>query len=136
MADRIVVFRDGRIEQAGTPLEVYRRPANLFVAGFIGSPRMNLLTRSRALAHDAATIGIRPEHLKIAADGAFAGVVQTVEHLGNEALVHARLDDGAVLTARCPEDVVTGPGEAIAFSADRAFVHRFDGDGRALRTDW
>ena len=135
MADRIVVFRDGRIEQAGTPLEVYRRPANLFVAGFIGSPRMNLLTGPRAQDHEAATIGIRPEHLKVAADGAFSGVVQTVEHLGNEALVHARLDDGTVLTARCPEDVVTGPGEAIAFWADRALVHRFDPDGRALRTD-
>ena len=135
MADRIVVFRDGRIEQAGTPLEVYRRPGNVFVAGFIGSPRMNFLTGPRAQEHDAATIGIRPEHLKVAADGAFAGVVQTVEHLGNEALVHAKLEGGTMLTARCPEDVAAGSDETIAFSVDRALVHRFDRDGRALRTD-
>ncbi|GAA0304651.1 ABC transporter ATP-binding protein [Sphingomonas oligophenolica] len=135
MADQIVVFRNGRIEQVGTPLDIYRRPANLFVAGFIGSPRMNFLIGPPAAAHGAATIGIRPEHLKIADSGMLEGVVRTVEHLGNEALIHAELPDGPMLTARCSEDVSTHPGEAISFSVDPASIHRFDDDGRARATN-
>src|SRR5207253_1026130 len=69
MADRIVVLNAGRIEQYGSPLELYDHPANLFVAGFIGSPRMNFIGREAAKTHDAATIGIRPEHLKASRDG-------------------------------------------------------------------
>ncbi len=130
MADRIVVFRNARIEQVGAPLEIYRRPVNKFVAGFIGSPRMNFLTGSHAVAYDAATIGIRPEHLKIEPDGTLTGVVRTVEHLGNEALVHVQLVDGTLVTARCSEDISTGPGATIAFATDAALVHRFDHDDR------
>lgn len=133
MADQIVVFRDGQIEQVGTPLEIYRRPTNKFVAGFIGSPQMNFLTGPHAAIYDAAIIGIRPEHLKSEASGMLKGVIRTVEHLGNEALVHAELADGTMLTARCSEDVSTRPGEKIAFTADPALVHRFDDDGRAWR---
>ncbi|GAA0294734.1 ABC transporter ATP-binding protein [Sphingomonas oligophenolica] len=131
MADQIVVFRDGRIEQVGTPLDIYRRPANIFVAGFIGSPQMNFLTGAYASPYGAATIGIRPEHLKIATDGILRSEVRTVEHLGNEALVHAELPDGTILTARCSEDVSTHTGEAISFSVDPARVHRFDQGERA-----
>lgn len=131
MADQIVVFREGRIEQVGAPLEIYRRPANKFVAGFIGSPQMNFLTGPHAFAYGATTIGIRPEHLRIEAGGLLKGVVRTVEHLGNEALLHVQLDDGAMLTARCPEDVSTQVGARIAFSTDPILVHRFDEDDRA-----
>src|SRR5882757_3565749 len=69
MADRIVVLNAGSIEQYGSPLELYARPANLFVAGFIGSPRMNFIGHEAARSHGAATIGIRPEHLEPTRDG-------------------------------------------------------------------
>ena len=63
MADKIVVLQDGRIEQVGSPLELYRAPTNRFVAGFIGSPRMNFLEGPEAAKRDAHTIGVRPEHI-------------------------------------------------------------------------
>src|SRR5438445_3255612 len=69
MADRIVVLNAGNIEQYGSPLELYERPANLFVAGFIGSPRMNLIGKEAAAQYGAATIGIRPEHISVGRDG-------------------------------------------------------------------
>lgn len=132
MADRIVVFRNGRIEQVGAPLEIYRQPANRFVAGFIGSPQMNFLTGRHAGAYGAETVGIRPEHLKIDPSGTLEGVVSTVEHLGNETLVHAQMTDGAMLTARGSEDLPSLPGQPIAFSVDPALVHRFDRNDRTL----
>jgi multiple sugar transport system ATP-binding protein len=132
MADQIVVFRDGRIEQVGTPLEIYQKPANIFVAGFIGSPQMNFLAGSHADKYDATTIGIRPEHLRIDMGGSLKGIVRTIEHLGNEALVHVQLEDGAMLTTRCAEDVTARPGEAIAFFIDPTYVHRFDHSDRSM----
>src|SRR5216684_301338 len=85
MADRIVVLNAGSIEQYGSPLELYERPANLFVAGFIGSPRMNLIGQEVAVRYGAATIGIRPEHLRIAPEGrdegeGWPGTVSVAEH--------------------------------------------------------
>lgn len=132
MADQIVVFRDGRIEQIGAPLEIYRRPANMFVAGFIGSPRMNFLSAEYASPYQATVIGIRPEHLRMDATGPLRGVVSTIEHLGNEALIHVRLHDQTMLTARCRDGTAVHPGEQIAFSPDPTFVHRFDDNGRTL----
>ncbi|BBD97208.1 ABC transporter ATP-binding protein [Sphingobium amiense] len=132
MADQIVVFRNGRIEQKGTPLEIYRRPANKFVAGFIGSPQMNFLNGMYADHYHATTIGIRPEHLKLDPDGSLKGAVRTVEHLGNEALLHVQLQDGSMLTARCSEDVAVPADGDIAFATDRSSVYRFDPDGRTL----
>lgn len=132
MADQIVVFRDGRIEQVGAPLDVYRHPVNMFVAGFIGSPRMNFLSGQHAAPYNIATIGIRPEHLRIDGSGALRGVVSTIEHLGNEALVHARLDEGSLVTARCPEGVALKAGEEVVFAVEPARVHRFGSDGLAL----
>src|ERR1700752_1228 len=69
MADKIVVLNAGKIEQYGSPLELYEKPANLFVAGFIGSPKMNFMSGEVAARHGAATIGVRPEHLRIGRDG-------------------------------------------------------------------
>jgi len=132
MADRIVVFRDGRIEQVGTPLEIYRRPANRFVAGFIGSPRMNFLEGAHAEPFGAAAIGIRPEDLVLRAEGGWAATVETVEHLGAEALVHVRLADGLRLVARCPADFAEAPGTGVVFGVAPAAVQRFDAGGLAL----
>ena len=94
LADRLVVLNAGRIEQIGTPLEVYRRPASTFVASFIGSPAMNLISSS-ALPHlpgvaHAGTIGIRPEDLTVSADGPILMNVIAVEELGAQRLVHGQ----------------------------------------------
>src|SRR5215468_1191584 len=89
MADKIVVLNAGRIEQYGSPLELYDRPANQFVAGFIGSPRMNFLNGETADEYAAATIGIRPEHLRASRDGAgWEGKVTVAEHLGSDTFLH------------------------------------------------
>jgi multiple sugar transport system ATP-binding protein len=132
MADQIVVFRDGRIEQVGSPLEIYRKPANLFVAGFIGSPRMNFLSGQPARSRDAATIGIRPEHLMIIPEGDLQATVRLVEHLGSEALVHAELPDRTPLTVRGPEAVAVKAGDLISLKADSRHIHRFDDSGRTI----
>ncbi|MBV8766946.1 MAG: ATP-binding cassette domain-containing protein, partial [Hyphomicrobiales bacterium] len=85
MADRIVVLNAGRIEQYGSPLELYERPANVFVAGFIGSPRMNFIGNDTAKRYGAATIGVRPEHIKASRNGeGWEGLVTDAEHLGSD----------------------------------------------------
>ncbi len=79
----------GRIEQYGTPLELYERPANLFVAGFIGSPRMNFVAGKAAEPHGAATIGVRPEHIAAGREGeGWAGTVSVAEHLGSDTFLY------------------------------------------------
>ena len=100
MADKIVVLRAGRIEQVGSPLALYNTPANTFVAGFIGSPRMNLVPAAAAVAGgarlpmpDAHTIGIRPEHASVAADGPLRVRITQVEQLGGSSLLHGRIAD-------------------------------------------
>ncbi|WP_119309962.1 ABC transporter ATP-binding protein [Cohaesibacter haloalkalitolerans] len=89
LADKIVVLRDGRVEQVGSPMELYNKPANKFVAGFLGSPAMNFLPASLLEAGDTRTIGIRPEDLYLADDGPLAATVQHVEHLGGDTNVIA-----------------------------------------------
>src|ERR1700677_4024422 len=89
MADKIVVLNAGGIEQYGSPLELYERPANLFVAGFIGSPKMNFVSDEAASQYGAATIGIRPEHLKIGKENeGWPGTVSVAEHLGTDRLLY------------------------------------------------
>ncbi|WP_425491016.1 TOBE domain-containing protein [Novosphingobium flavum] len=131
MADRIVVFRDGRIEQAGRPLELYHRPANRFVAGFIGSPAMNFLAGPRAATFGAAEIAIRPEDLTVAAEG-WSGTVTVVEHLGAESYVHLVLEDGAPLVLRSRPGEEPANGAKLRVAPVAAKVHRFGSDGLAL----
>ena len=93
MADKIVVLQAGVIEQVGSPLDLYRNPCNLFVAGFIGSPKMNFIKGAEAARHGAATIGIRPEHIKVSAasdpdSGQWEGIVGVSEHLGSDTFFH------------------------------------------------
>src|SRR5210317_2222047 len=89
MADKIVVLQAGVIEQVGTPLALYRAPRNTFVAGFIGSPRMNLIEGPEAAKHDAATIGVRPEHIDVVESGGqWQGTVGVAEHLGSDTFFH------------------------------------------------
>ncbi|MCB1432189.1 MAG: sn-glycerol-3-phosphate ABC transporter ATP-binding protein UgpC [Alphaproteobacteria bacterium] len=146
MADRIVVLHDGIIEQVGTPLELYDSPANLFVAGFIGSPAMNMFRgriRAGAAPHFEAmdgtrlplasapagadgrdaVYGIRPEHLHLGGD--LQAKVTVVEPTGAETQVLAKLG-GEKLTGVFRERVTTKPGELLAMSPDLSLVHLFD----------
>jgi multiple sugar transport system ATP-binding protein len=134
MADKIVVLNGGKIEQYGTPLELYEKPANLFVAGFIGSPRMNFVTDGAAAKQGAATIGVRPEHLKIARDGeGWPGTIMVAEHLGSDTFLY--IDCGAIgtLTARHVGELSLAPGDRIVLSPEPARIHRFDKDGNSVR---
>ena len=147
MADKIVVMNGGRVEQTGTPLELYDRPANQFVAGFIGSPAMNFLPgviegvafRAEggslwplppAAAANAngrpAVYGVRPEHLQLLPAGSGVPLmVHVVEPTGSETQVHGRLGALAVMGA-FRERVLARPGEPIGVTADPALVHLFD----------
>ncbi len=100
LADRIVVMREGRIEQVGAPLDLYNAPANRFVAGFIGSPAMNFIERDLLPGSGAACVGLRPEHLRIAEKGRLAGKVLHYERLGTDTHVIVDIDEGKHLTVR------------------------------------
>ena len=130
MGDRIVVMDGGRIQQAAPPLEVYDRPANRFVASFIGTPPMNLLPPG--VLDLGRTAGVRPEHLRIlpadgAPEGALPAVVDIVEPLGAETLVHAILDGRQVhVIARAPGDSRLRHGDRIALAPDPEKTVFFD----------
>jgi multiple sugar transport system ATP-binding protein len=133
MADRIVVLDKGSIMQVGSPLELYNKPDNLFVAGFIGSPKMNLLGGEKASAHGAQTIGIRPEHVRLGGGGAETGRVILAEHLGSDTFLHIDAGPMGRLVARAEGEFSAEPGSEIAFAFDAARIHRFDGAGKAMR---
>ncbi len=130
MADKIVVLNAGRIEQVGAPLELYNHPRNLFVAGFIGSPKMNLIEGAEAAKHDAHTIGVRPEHIAVGA-GAWEGVVGLSEHLGSDSFLKVAVDGIGTLTVRAPGEVQARPGDRVRL-APTGKIHRFDANGLAL----
>jgi len=133
MADRIAVMNAGRIEQFDTPLELYRRPANMFVAGFIGSPKMNFIEGARAREYDARTIGIRPEAIDWSVDGGkWRGRVERVVHLGAETVVHLSLDTADILTLRTPLDERLVAGRNIHVSPRQDSIYLFDSEGRAI----
>ncbi len=133
MADKIVVLQAGRIEQVGSPLELYRNPANLFVAGFIGSPKMNFISGAEAARHNAHTIGIRPEHIGVSRDGGmWQGRVGLSEHLGSDTFLHVHTDHGT-LNVRAGGEVELHHGDAIWLSPDLAQLHRFDDKGITLK---
>ena len=131
MADKIVVLQAGVIEQVGSPLELYQRPRNKFVAGFIGSPHMNLLEGPVAAKHGAATIGTRPEHIAISAEsGDWAGVVGVSEHLGSDTFFHVKCDAfPEPLTVRAGGEVGYVYGDRVFLTPDPAHLHRFDEKG-------
>jgi multiple sugar transport system ATP-binding protein len=151
LADRIVLLRDGRIEQMGTPTELFARPVNRFVAGFIGSPAMNFVDArleggeivlpwmrlpSPALvampADGRITLGIRPEDIQASADG-FTASVAVVEPMGSESLL-AISAGGADMQVRLPGRDFPATGTRMTFAIDPAHLHVFDaGSGRAIR---
>ncbi|MDB5538437.1 MAG: hypothetical protein JWQ89_164 [Devosia sp.] len=159
MADRIVVLREGVIEQAGAPVELYARPRNQFVAGFLGAPQMNFFpgrieeTGERlvvALDHggprlslgrrdgsarpgDAVTIGIRPEHLVPVATGVLSVELVSTEVLGAETVLHAKTTGGAPVTATHRGILGTARGDHLRFDIPDAFTHAFDAKGLTLQ---
>jgi multiple sugar transport system ATP-binding protein len=134
MADKIVVLQSGIIEQVGSPLDLYNEPRNLFVAGFIGSPKMNLIDGDIAKNFGAKTIGIRPEHLDVSQEnGAWEGTVTVAEHLGSDSFL--RVNVNAIpepITVRTGGTSQFVKGSSIFLSPQEDKLHRFDDQG--LRT--
>jgi multiple sugar transport system ATP-binding protein len=134
LADQIVVLNKGSIEQVGSPMALYQRPRTLFVAGFIGSPRMNLINGATAQSLQAHTLGIRPEHLDVCASGGdWQGRVVIAERLGSDTLVHVDAPDVGRLIARAPGDANFAAGEMVHLAMRRDSLHRFDASGIAMR---
>jgi len=132
MADKIVVLRAGNIEQVGSPLELYRSPRNRFVAGFIGSPKMNLIEGSAAAKHNAAAIGIRPEHITVSRDsGEWRGTIGVSEHLGSDTFLRVQCEGlgEEPLTVRVSGEMALGYGDSIFLTPDPAHIHKFNDKG-------
>lgn len=159
LADKIVVLNGGRVEQVGSPRELYERPASRFVAGFLGSPRMNFLPArlqtpgetslvdtlvwgitplpfdsSNLATGTQLSLGIRPEHVSLkAADGAAGVVVTAVEYLGSETYVHLETGQDEPLICRCEVSAGWQAGDRVELQLDIDNLHLFDADGAALR---
>ena len=160
MADKIVVLNKGRVEQVGTPLELYRRPYNLFVAGFIGSPKMNFLETTVSAVSDTGvtvglpggsgltlpvqangtaigdplTLGTRPEHLREDGEGdaRLPGEVFLVEHLGGETFCYVRLADDSTLLVKGDGESPTAVGDRLDIGIASGVTHLFGTGGQAL----
>jgi len=162
LSNRVVVLDKGRVSQFGTPLELFYQPANLFVAGFIGSPRMNFFDviaakgdgerislsggglmravvfeadRAEAGSSGKATLGIRPDKIEIVppGEGDIAGIVRLVERLGTESHVHISLEDGRVMTAVVRGTHPVANGEAVHLRLPPQHCYLFDAEGNAVR---
>ncbi|MCA0963324.1 ABC transporter ATP-binding protein [Salipiger bermudensis] len=131
MADKIVVLRAGNIEQVGSPLELYREPRNEFVAGFIGSPKMNIFGGNPAQQHGAAKIGVRPEHIAASTEtGTWEGVVGVAEHLGSDTFLHVHETGLAeTVTVRVDGELPVKHGDRIFLTPEADKIHRFNEQG-------
>ena len=143
LADRVVVLRDGLIEQVGSPLDLYDRPANQFVAQFIGMPQMNVLAAATlpeltkiagARLPADGSVGVRPEYVRVvrAGDG-IAAKVDLVESLGSDTLIHTRVGDHVPLVSRQGERTTLKLGDTVGVQIDPSALLFFDKQGRALR---
>jgi ABC-type sugar transport system ATPase subunit len=137
LADRIVVLRDGRIEQIGAPLELYQRPVNEFVAGFIGSPAINLFDAAALPAHarpGAARLGVRPEHWRLSADepGAVRAQAVHLERLGAHSYLYAQTEQLGRLCVQLPGDPTVAVGDLLSLQPQANTVYAFDAQGRSL----
>lgn len=160
LADKIVVLHDGRVEQVGAPLELYNAPANLFVAGFIGSPKMNFLKgtvasvkgdavdlklpdgnilsiehKTPANEGDKATIGVRPEHLLLAepGKGLLKAEVDVVERLGDVSYLYCTLSDSTPVIVSAPGTSQATTGDEVQLTARTEKIHVFGPDGNAWK---
>ena len=138
LADRVVVMQAGVIEQCGTPMELYDRPANKFVAQFIGMPKMNMMPAKliSGQADNVVEVGVRPEHFALtgAGEGQLQGEVEMVEALGNETLIHVALEGSKeMVIVRQYEQTSVRPGNKVGINYDASQLHCFDAQGLALR---
>ena len=132
LADKIVVLNKGRIEQVGHPLELYNKPATQFVAGFIGSPQMNFIGGDFASARGAATVGVRPEHLKVVGAGPIEGRLRHAEKLGNETFAYVDAGPLGDISARMEGSLALEPGERLALAFAPEHLYRFDAQGLSI----
>ncbi|GAA4122769.1 ABC transporter ATP-binding protein [Aminobacter aganoensis] len=152
LADKIVVLNAGKVEQIGSPLELYNKPGNRFVAGFIGSPKMNFLKLGKGcgngsyavaggsvtlpvFAHAPVEIGIRPEHLTLAERGknTLSGVVAMTEHLGSDTYAYVALNGAEeTVVARIPGEKTFRPRQEVGVEVDASVIHAFAADGTAI----
>ena len=134
LADKIVVLDAGVIQQVGSPMELYNKPANLFVAGFIGSPSMNFIEASRLGVTDAKTIGVRPEHLTLSRDnGEWQGRVVHVEHLAADTIVYLESEKVGLVTVRLFGEHHYAVDDVVYATPAAGQTHRFDANGQAIR---
>lgn len=134
LADKIVVLNAGHIEQIGSPMELFNRPANLFVAGFIGSPQMNFIDAARLGESGYKTLGIRPEHMTLSREsGTWSGKVVHVEHLGADTIVYLESETIGLLTVRLFGEHAYEPDDVVYASPNGGATHRFGEDGNAIR---
>jgi multiple sugar transport system ATP-binding protein len=132
MADRIVVLQAGRIEQVGTPMELYEKPGSTFVAGFIGSPKMNFITGVPADKLKAKTIGVRPEHFEFSDTKTdISGTLDYTEILGSDSFLYVTTPSG-MLTVRQPGRTEFKTGQKLNLKPLAQHVHRFGDDGLRL----
>ena len=133
LADRIVVLHDGIIQQVGTPMELYNRPVNRFVAGFIGSPQMNFIAAAALGRRDAKTIGIRPEHISVGHDsGDIEGTVSHVEHLGGETNLYLDCPDIGLISVRMFGEHAFETDSTQSARFRESHIYRFDENGRTI----
>lgn len=132
MADKVVVLRAGVIEQVGSPLELYHEPRNRFVAGFIGSPKMNFIGGEFAKKHGAYEVGIRPEHFAAnPAGGDIRGTVTSAEHLGSDTFLRVEVEGIGELISRSPGDVSVTYGDEVGLTPTGK-IYQFDEKGLVL----
>lgn len=134
MATKIVVLRAGVIEQVGSPLELYNTPRNRFVAGFIGSPKMNFVEGAMAAEYEAHSIGMRPEHIDVSAtEGSIQGTINVSEHLGSDTFFHVNCEAlNTTLTVRVDGEVGFDRGDTVFLTPKADLIHRFDEQGLRL----
>ena len=133
LADRIVVLKDGVVQQVGTPMELYEAPVNLFVAQFIGSPRMNIFSGAHAEKFGAHAVGVRPEHLALnTGEGAWSGKVVHAEKLGSDSYVYVDIGADEPVIVREPGTAMHSPGDSLTIAPRGDQLHRFDKAGQPI----
>ncbi|WP_054006876.1 ABC transporter ATP-binding protein [Cypionkella psychrotolerans] len=133
LADRIAVLRDGRLEQVGSPAELYERPNSIFVAGFIGSPKMNFLTGKFASDHGCATLGIRSEHIDVVEGGLWTGEIVHAEDLGSDNYLFVEVGSDEPMIVRREGKLTMKVGDTVSLSPKAGQLHKFDQNGKPIR---
>lgn len=134
LADRIVVLNEGVVEQVGSPMDLYNHPASQFVAGFIGSPRMNFISGEIPEKAGAAICGIRPEHIALSSgEGEWEGDVTLIEALGSDTFAHVKTVKAGLVNVRMAGQGQVREGDRVMLNPDNAAMHFFDQDGRPLQ---